>query len=50
LNENASNAWIDYFARSGFVDHYHKSMDKMEILQRNVYRQLNLELIKKPKE
>jgi hypothetical protein len=28
LNENTLNTWIDYFARSGFVDHYHKSIIK----------------------
>lgn len=50
LNENASNAWIDYFARIGFVDHYRKRMNEMETLQRNIYRQLNLELGKKPEE
>jgi hypothetical protein len=50
LNENASNAWMDHFARIGFVDHYRKRMNEMETLQRNIYRQLNLELCKKPEE
>jgi hypothetical protein len=50
LNENTSNAWIDHFARIGFVDHYRKRMNEMETLQRNIYRQLNLELNKKPEE
>ncbi|MGE0242909.1 MAG: hypothetical protein AB7F53_03085 [Nitrososphaeraceae archaeon] len=50
LNENAANAWIDHFARIGFVDHYRKRMNEMETLQRNIYRQLNLELSKKPEE
>jgi len=50
LNDNAANAWIDYFARIGFVDHYRKRMNEMETLQKNIYRQLNLELGKKPEE
>ena len=50
LNDNAANAWIDHFARIGFVDHYRKRMNEMETLQRNIYRQLNLELGKKPEE
>ena len=50
LNENTSNAWIDYFARIGFVDHYRKRMNEMETLQRNIYRQLNIELSKNPEE
>jgi hypothetical protein len=50
LNENISNARIDHFARIGFVDHYRKRMNEMETLQRNIYRQLNLELSKKPEE
>lgn len=50
LNDNAANAWIDYFARIGFIDHYRKRMNEMEILQRNIYIQLNLELSKKPEE
>jgi hypothetical protein len=50
LNENTSNAWIDHFARIGFVDHYRKRMNEMETLQKNIYRQLNLELSKKPEE
>lgn len=33
-----------------FVDHYRKRMNEMETLQRNIYRQLNLELSKKPEE
>ncbi|HEY6589256.1 MAG TPA: hypothetical protein VIY98_13265 [Nitrososphaeraceae archaeon] len=50
LNENTSNAWIDHFARIGFVDHYRKRRNEMETLQINIYRQLNLELGKKPEE
>ena len=50
LNDNAANAWIDHFARIGFVDHYRKRMNEMETLQKNIYRQLNLELNKKPEE
>ena len=50
LNDNAASVWIDNFARIGFVDHYHKRMNKMETLQKNIYRQLNLELSKKPEE
>ena len=50
LNDNAANAWIDHFARIGFVDHYRKRMNEMETLQKNIYRQLNLELSKKPEE
>jgi hypothetical protein len=50
LNENTSIAWLDYFARIGFVDHYRKRMNEMETLQKNIYRQLNLELGKKPEE
>ena len=50
LNDNAANAWIDNFARIGFVDHYRKRMNEMETLQKNIYRQLNFELSKKPEE
>jgi hypothetical protein len=50
LNENISNAWIDYFARIGFVDHYRKRITEMEYLQKTNLRQLNLELDKKPEE
>lgn len=50
LNNNNSSAWIDHFARIGFVDHYRKRMSEMETLQKNMYRQLNLELSKKPEE
>ena len=50
LNDNTSIAWLDYFARIGFVDHYRKRMNEMETLQKNIYRQLNLELSKKPEE
>ena len=50
LNDNTANAWIDNFARIGFVDHYRKRMNEMETLQKNIYRQLNLELSKKPEE
>ena len=47
---NSSTAWINNFARIGFVDHYRKRMNEMETLQKNIYRQLNLELSKKPEE
>ena len=50
LNDNTSIAWLDYFARIGFVEHYRKRMNEMETLQKNIYRQLNLELSKKPEE
>ena len=50
LNGNAGNAWIDNFARIGFVDHYRKRMNEMETLQKNIYRQLNLELSKNREE
>src|ERR687897_616426 len=50
LNDNASNAWIDNFARFGFVDHYRKRINEMETLQKNIYRLLNLELSKNPEE
>jgi hypothetical protein len=50
LNNNAANAWIDHFARIGFVDHYRKRMNEMETLQKNIYRQLNIELSKRPDE
>jgi hypothetical protein len=50
LNENAATAWINYFARIGFVDHYRKRMNEMETLQKNIYKQLSLELSKKPEE
>jgi hypothetical protein len=50
LNDNAASAWIDNFAKIGFVDHYRKRMNEMETLQKNIYRQLNLELSKKPEE
>ena len=50
LNDNAASAWIDNFSRIGFIDHYRKRMHEMETLQKNIYRQLNLELSKKPEE
>jgi hypothetical protein len=50
LNDNTANAWIDHFARIGFVDHYRKRMNEMETLQKNIYRQLNLELSKRPED
>jgi hypothetical protein len=50
LNGNTANAWIDNFARIGFVDHYRKRMNEMETLQKNIYRQLSLELSKKSEE
>ena len=50
LNDQSANAWIDNFARIGFVDHYRKRMNEMETLQKNIYRQLNIELSKKEEE
>ena len=50
LNDNTASAWINNFAKIGFVDHYRKRMNEMETLQKNIYRQLNLELSKKPEE
>ena len=50
LNDNTTSAWINNFARIGFVDHYRKRMNEMETLQKNIYRQLNLELNKKKEE
>ena len=50
LNDQSANAWINNFARIGFVDHYRKRMNEMETLQKNIYRQLNLELSKKQEE
>jgi hypothetical protein len=50
LNDNTSIAWLDHFARIGFVEHYRKRMNEMETVQKNIYRQLNLELSKKPEE
>src|SRR5918993_2194337 len=50
LNDNAANAWIDHFARIGFIDHYRKRINEMETLQKIIYRQLNLELSKNPEE
>ena len=50
LSGNAASAWINNFARIGFVDHYRKRINEMETLQKNIYRQLNIELSKKPEE
>ena len=50
MNDNATSAWIDNFSRIGFVDHYRKRMNEMDTLQKNIYRQLNFELSKKPEE
>jgi hypothetical protein len=50
LNDNAANAWINNFAKIGFVDHYRKRIHEMETLQKDIYRQLNSELSKKPEE
>jgi hypothetical protein len=50
MNDNSGTAWINNFARIGFIDHYRKRMNEMETLQKNIYRQLNLELSKKPEE
>jgi hypothetical protein len=50
LNDNSASAWIDNFVRMGFVDHYRKRIHEMETLQKSIYRELNLELSKKPEE
>jgi len=50
LNDETANAWINNFSRIGFVDHYRKRMNEMETLQKNIYRQLSLELSKKAEE
>jgi hypothetical protein len=50
MNDNTSIAWLDYFARIGFVEHYRKRMNEMETVQKNIYRLLNLELNKKLEE
>jgi hypothetical protein len=50
LNDNAAGAWINNFAKIGFVDHYRKRINEMETLQRTIYRQLSLELSKKLEE
>lgn len=50
LNDETANAWINNFGKIGFVNHYRKRINEMEILQQTTFRQLNLELIKKPEE
>ena len=50
LNDNSASAWIDNFVRMGFVEHYRKRINEMETLQKNIYKELNLELNKKPEE
>ncbi len=50
LNDNAANAWINNYVRIGFVEHYRKRMNEMETLQTSIYRELILELSKKPEE
>ena len=42
--------WINNFGKIGFVNHYRKRINEMEILQQTTFRQLNLELNKKPEE
>ena len=50
LNDETANAWINNFGKIGFVNHYRKRINEMEILQQTTFRQLNLELDKKPEE
>ncbi|MGI0052157.1 MAG: hypothetical protein ACRD8K_10510 [Nitrososphaeraceae archaeon] len=50
LNDESANAWINNFGKIGFVKHYRKRINEMEILQQTTFRQLNLELDKKPQE
>ena len=50
LNDETANAWINNFGKIGFVNHYRKRITEMEILQQTTFRQLNLELNKKPEE
>src|SRR5688500_13577414 len=47
LNEESANAWINNFGKIGFVNHYRKRINEMEILQQNIYRQLNIALSNK---
>ena len=50
LNDNTASAWIDNFAKIGFVEHYRKRINEMDTLQRTIYGQLRLELSKKAEE
>jgi hypothetical protein len=50
LNDESANAWINNFGKIGFVKHYRKRINEMEILQQTTFRQLNIELDKKPEE
>ena len=50
LNDESANAWITNFGKIGFVKNYRKRINEMEILQQTIFRQLNLELTKKPAE
>ena len=50
LNDETANAWINNFGKIGFVNHYRKRINEMEILQQTTFKQLNLELTKKPEE
>ena len=50
LNDESAIAWINNFGKIGFVNHYRKRINEMEILQQTTFRQLNLELAKKPEE
>jgi len=50
LNDESANAWINNFGKIRFVKHYRKRINEMEILQQTSFRQLRLELDKKPEE
>ena len=50
LDDKTASTWIDHFAKIGVVEYYRKRMNEMEILQKDIYRHLNLELNKKPEE
>ncbi len=50
LNDESANAWINNFGKIGFVKHYRKRINEMEILQQTTFKQLNLELGKKVEE
>jgi hypothetical protein len=50
LDDKTASAWIDHFAKIGVVEYYRKRMNEMEILQKDIFRHLNLELNKKPEE
>ena len=50
LDDKTASAWINHFAKIGVVKYYRKRMNEMEILQKEIFRHLNLELNKKPEE